>query len=158
VPRFEAKRPSGSTAEIDFWTSKPVREVVKSHVNYVVADTAAWEQAGAYYIDRHERVEAFVKNQGLGFAVPYVDNGQPHDYVPDFIIRLNTGRNLVLETKGYDPKAEIKIAAAERWTRAVNADGTHGEWAYAIARNPNEIPRIIDSTVDPNFVTVGIAP
>ena len=39
VPRYETSRGPGSTAEVDTWTSRDVREVVKSHVNYVVADT-----------------------------------------------------------------------------------------------------------------------
>ena len=30
LPRYEANRPAGSTADVDFWTSKPVREVVRS--------------------------------------------------------------------------------------------------------------------------------
>jgi type III restriction enzyme len=145
IPRYEASRPRGSTAEIDFWTSKQVREVVKSHLNYVVADTAKWEQAGAYYIDRHDRVSAFVKNQGLGFAIPYLDNGQAHDYIPDFIVCLDNGTYLILETKGYDPREEVKAAAAQRWVEAVNAEGSIGKWSYAVARNPNEIPSIIDN-------------
>jgi hypothetical protein len=38
---------ASSTAEVDFWASRDVREVVKSHVNDVVADTARWEQSAA---------------------------------------------------------------------------------------------------------------
>ena len=49
-----------------------MREVVNSHVNYVVADTRVWEQAAAYVIDTHPAVQAFVKNAGLGFAIPIV--------------------------------------------------------------------------------------
>jgi len=143
VPQYEASRPSGSTADIDFWTSKQVREVLRSHVNYVVADTAKWEQAAAYHFDRNGRVAAFVKNQGLGLAIPYFDNGQAHDYIPDFIVRLDNGVHLILETKGYDPQEEVKAAAAQRWVDAVNAEGSFGEWRYAIARNPNEIPSIV---------------
>ena len=58
----------------------------------------------------HARVTAFVKNQGLGFAIPYLHNGQDHDYYPDFIIRLKCDPplHLVLETKGYDPLEEVK--------------------------------------------------
>lgn len=58
-----------------------------------------------YYIDTHPAVEAFVKHAGLGFAIPYLYNGQPHDYVPDFLIQLKaqSGVHLILETKGYDP-------------------------------------------------------
>ncbi len=47
VPRHEATRGPGSTADVDFWTSREVREVVKSHLNYVVADTNQWEQSAA---------------------------------------------------------------------------------------------------------------
>ena len=41
VPRYESNRGPGTTADVDFWTSRDVREVVNSHVNYVVADTEA---------------------------------------------------------------------------------------------------------------------
>ncbi len=87
VPRYENTRGPGSTADVDYWTSRDVREIERSHLNYVVADTGKWEQQAAYIIDTHPTVEAFAKNAGLGFAVPYIHNGQGHDYVPDFIIR-----------------------------------------------------------------------
>src|SRR5438552_11863178 len=48
-----------------------------------------WEQTAAYFLDTNKAVKSFVKNSGLGFAIPYLYNGQMHDYVPDFIIRLN---------------------------------------------------------------------
>jgi type III restriction enzyme len=44
VPRYETSRGPGTTGEVDFWTSRDVREVMKSHLNYVVADTKQWEQ------------------------------------------------------------------------------------------------------------------
>ena len=73
-----------------------------SHLNYVVADTERWEQSAAYYIDTHPATDAFVKNAGLGFTIPYLHNGQTHDYMPDFIVRLKTDPpcHLILETKG----------------------------------------------------------
>ncbi len=147
VPRYEATRGPGSTAEVDFWTSRDVREVNKSHLNYVVADTKQWEQSAAYYIDKNPHVEAFVKNSGLGFAIPYLHNGQTHDYVPDFIVRLNgkSACHLIVETKGYDPLEEVKRAAADRWVSAINADGTHGHWHFAIAKKVSDIPSIIES-------------
>jgi type III restriction enzyme len=141
LPRYESRRGEGSTAEVDFWTSRDVREVVKSHVNYVVADTAKWEQSAAYIVDTHGLVEAFAKNAGLGFAMPYLHNGQTHDDVPDFIVRLRTDppRHLVLETKGFDPLEEVKVAAARRWVAAVNADGRYGSWAYAITKRVADV-------------------
>jgi type III restriction enzyme len=146
VPRYEATRGPGSTADVDFWTSREVREVVKSHLNYVVADTNQWEQSAAYYLDKHSKVEAFVKNAGLGFAIPYLHNGQMHDYVPDFIIRLKSKQphHFILEIKGYDPTEEVKRAAAERWVAAVNADGAYGQWQYGVAKRISDIPSIIE--------------
>lgn len=147
VPRYESSRGPGSTAEVDLWTSRDVREVVNSHVNYVVADTKRWEQSAAYYIDTHRRVEAFVKNAGLGFAIPYMNNGQMHDYVPDFVIRLKgeEARFVILETKGYDPLEDIKRAAAERWVKAVNTESSYGMWSYRLVKKPEEIARVLDA-------------
>jgi type III restriction enzyme len=147
VPRYERNREPISTSDVDFWTSRDVREVVNSHLNYIVADTKKWEQSAAYYIDNHKGIEAFVKNEGLAFAIPYFHNGQPHDYMPDFIIRLSSDplRHLILETKGYDPLAEIKKQAAERWVAAVNADGTFGHWAYTVCKRPDEVTAKIAS-------------
>jgi type III restriction enzyme len=151
VPKYERHRKPGSTDEVDFWTSREVREVVHSHLNYVVADTKKWEQSATYFIDTHAAIAAFVKNSGLGFAIPYFHNGQSHDYVPDFIIRLKTESNsieyLILETKGFDPLEEVKKAAAERWIKAVNADSKFGHWQYVVARRPEEVTKRIDEAV-----------
>ncbi len=149
VPRYETRRGPGTTGEVDYWTSKDVREVGKSHLNFVVADTKKWEQSAAYTIDRHPAVEAFVKNAGLGFAVPYFHNGQSHDYIPDFIIRFKgaPGCYLILETKGYDELADTKAKAAQRWVDAVNADGKYGQWQYAVARKPEEVKQRLDEAL-----------
>jgi len=122
-----------------------VREVVKSHLNYVVADTKKWEESAAYYIDTNDLVDAFVKNAGLGFAIPYFHNGEAHDYVPDFIVRLKAEPpiHLILEVKGYDELQEVKAQAAQKWVEAVNADGSYGRWAYAIAHKPSEVRKLV---------------
>jgi type III restriction enzyme len=147
VPRYETSRGPGSTADVDYWTSKDVREVVRSHVNYVVADTKAWEQSAAYILDTHPVVRAFVKNAGLGFAIPYLHNGQTHDYQPDFIVRLDADGPVyvIVETKGFDDLAEIKAAAAQRWVAAVNADGQFGHWSYEQARSVAMVRDLLDA-------------
>ena len=139
VPRYESSRGPGSTSEVDFWTSREVREVTKSHVNYIVADTKKWEQSAAYYIDTHAAVESFVKNAGLGFAIPYLYNGQMHDYMPDFIVRLKAkqARFLIL--------LDVKRATAERWVAAVNADGHYGNWSYALATTTSQVREQLDN-------------
>jgi type III restriction enzyme len=147
IPVYEQNRGPGSTADVDFWTSKDVREVVKSHFNYVVADTRKWEQSAAYFLDTDPRVLAFAKNEQLGFAIPYLHNGQPHEYLPDFLARVRTDKreiHLILETKGYDPREDIKAQAALRWVAAVNADGGHGAWAYAIVKDPRDVRAALD--------------
>jgi type III restriction enzyme len=149
VPRYDS-RGDGTTADVDFWTSREVREVTHCHLNYVTADTLRWEQSAAYFIDKHPAVAAFVKNAGLGFAIPYIWDGQPHDYIPDFLIRLKVEpmAHLILETKGpADSLADVKRAAAERWVDAVNADGMHGHWQYALAKKPSEATGLIDAAM-----------
>lgn len=149
IPRLESSRGPGATSEVDFWTSRDVREINKSHINYMVADTRRWEQTAAYYIDTHPGVHAFVKNAGLGFAIPYLHNGQMHDYQPDFIIRLEMENEcyLILETKGYDPLKEVKEAAALRWCSAVNAHGGYGHWSFELTDKPDRVRTILDASL-----------
>ncbi|MBK6536875.1 MAG: hypothetical protein IPG09_03550 [Ignavibacteria bacterium] len=52
----------GSTRYVDFLTTKEVRETVKSHINYVVADTEEWEQGVAKKLEQMPEVLAYVKN------------------------------------------------------------------------------------------------
>ncbi|OQX22231.1 MAG: type III restriction endonuclease subunit R [Desulfobacteraceae bacterium IS3] len=141
LPIYEANRGPGSTADVDYWTRKKPQEIIKSHLNYIVPDTRRWEQSAAYYIDTNKNAVSFVKNAGLGFAIPYFHNDQAHDYLPDFIIRLKAESSvyLILEVKGFDPTEQIKAQAAKRWINAVNADGRYGKWLYAIARKPEEV-------------------
>jgi type III restriction enzyme len=153
IPQYETNRGPGSTVDVDFRTTRPVREVVHSHLNYVVADTKKWEEAAAYILDNHELVEAFVKNAGLGFTIPYLHNGQAHDYEPDFIARLKAAEgtppvHLILETKGFDPKKEVKAQAAQRWVDAVNAEASFGRWEYAMVEKIGIIDGAIRAFVE----------
>jgi type III restriction enzyme len=147
LPVIERNRPEGSTDDVDTWTSRDVREVIKCHLNLMVADTDKWEQRAADELDKHDSVAAFVKNAGLGFAIPYIDNGQAHDYLPDFIARL-TGeakRFLILEMKGFDRLKAVKRQAAERWVAAINADGRYGAWRYELIEAEHAVaPRLTE--------------
>ncbi len=148
IPRYEANRAAGSTADVDFWTSKDVRDVVHCHLNYAVADTLRWEQSAMYHLDRHALVDAWVKNAGLYFAIPYLHNGHMHEYFPDFVVRLKTDPmlHLILETKGHgDPLEEVKTAAAHRWVNAVNAEGNYGRWQYAIVHRVGDIDKVLNT-------------
>lgn len=149
LPVYErGRRRVGSTADVDAWTSKPVREVAHCHLNFAVADTQHWEQSVAARLDKIESVAAFVKNEFLGFAIPYVANGQDHEYYPDYLVRLSGGERpftLILEVKGRPDSDEgIKAEAAQRWVAAVNAEGSFGRWGYAIVRDPKETFAVVD--------------
>ncbi|MCL4203315.1 MAG: DEAD/DEAH box helicase family protein [Pirellulaceae bacterium] len=150
LPLLETTRGPGSTTDVDFWTSRDVREVTRSHVNFVVADTQRWEQSVAYFVDTHAAVDAFVKNAGLGLGIPYLHNGEQHEYVPDFLIRLAGGRDryLILEPKGHDPLKDVKRAAAERWCAAVNAHGGFGHWQYRMIKRPEQAKAVLNGIVD----------
>lgn len=133
-----------STATVDFDTTRKVWSTVsKCHLNLCVADTGQWEQSAAYCLDVHPAVEAWVKNDHLGLLIPYRKAGQPHHYVPDFIARLADQRMLIVEVKGKLGDAEIKLAAAQRWVKAVNRERTFGQWQYHLVKHPADLMKLL---------------
>jgi type III restriction enzyme len=100
--------PEGTTSDANFYTSKPVYETnpKRSQLNYAVYDSD-WEAEFCRVVERNAFVSAYVKNQGMGFDVPYRAGSEMRRYVPDFIIRVDDGRGendplyLVSEVKGY---------------------------------------------------------
>ena len=81
-----------------------------------------------------DRVRGYVKNNGLGFEVPYTFMGEEPAYRPDFIVQVDDGRSdplhVVVEIKGFrGPDAESKHDALMRlWLPAVTNDGRWGRW------------------------------
>ena len=152
MPEIDEDRPL-RTADISVFTGKDAREAVRTHVNLVVSDTQFWEQSAAYSLDHHGAVRSFVKNDGLAFTVPYLHDGKFHDYVPDFVVRLEReGEHyLIVETKGFDRQslAEIKAQAAHRWCAAVNATGRFGRWDYLLAYKVAELVTYLDRLAVP---------
>jgi type III restriction enzyme len=141
VPDIDEDHPL-RTADISVFTTKDVREATKTHLNLVAHDTITWEQSAAYILDHHPAVRSFVKNFGLNFTIPYMHNGKPSDYLPDFVVRLEAEdeRYLIVEVKGNDWEgtAEIKAQAAHRWCAAVNASKRFGRWDYLLVnRTPD---------------------
>jgi len=147
----------GSTKYIDFITSKPVQETVKSHVNYVVADTVQWEQGVARKLEQMPQVAAYVKNQNLGFFIPYEYKGISRQYIPDFIVRLTKTDeevlNLIIEVTGKkDDKKAIKVKTArEMWIPAVNNIERYGKWAFLEIQDINETIQLIEIGLEKDF-------
>ena len=135
-----------STQSVDFQTSREIRSIEKCHLNALVADTKTWEQCGAYVLDKYAGVSAWVKNDHLGFEIPYHKDHSPQRYLPDFIAVLDNGLHLIVEIKGQrSADSNIKEAAARRWVDAVNRDGNFGQWKYTIVYDPPELAKALDS-------------
>ena len=143
-PVFDRDHPIRSTANMATWyTGKPCHLADRSHINMCVYDST-WEASEAFELDRNPLVDAWVKNDHLGFEVLYVYRGVVRKYRPDFIIRLKTGGMLVLETKGQrDTQSDSKRRALEQWTRAVNQHGGFGRWCSDISYNPRDVRSIL---------------
>jgi type III restriction enzyme len=161
---LDAYNPAGSTTHVRFDTSKTTlwqTDHRLCHINYVVCDSD-WEAEFCRAAELNPRVRAYVKNQGLGFEVPYLLGTTPKKYLPDFIVRIDDGHggdllNLVVEVKGYrgeDAKDKANTMDAY-WVPGVNNLGTFGRWAfaefkesvYAIAAN---FDALIERTVSGN--------
>jgi type III restriction enzyme len=141
-----AAGPAGerSSSYVEFATGRQPWPAHKCHLNAIVADTNTWEQAAATALDAHPAVDRWVKNDHLGFVVPYRKDGMRKRYLPDFIVELLDGQRLVVEIKGQMGDAEIKAAAAQRWCRAVNNDGRFGRWSYHLVKHPPDLSRLLD--------------
>src|SRR4029077_12306558 len=117
----------------DCWTTDPA----KCHLNLVPQDSD-WETIVCSKLEEMEEVRAYVKNQGIGFRVPYTCDGRPGNYYPDLIAKIDDGRgvadllNLILEVSGQKKKEkEAKVQTAKTmWVPAVNNLGNFGRWAF----------------------------
>ncbi|MFA5799518.1 MAG: DEAD/DEAH box helicase family protein [Candidatus Peribacteraceae bacterium] len=153
----------GSTRYVDFLTTKEVRPTVKSHINYVVADTEEWEQGVAKKLEQMPEVLAYVKNQNLGFTIPYEHQGAAHHYTPDFIavLQMPDGKkfNLLIEVTGRkdDKKATKVKTARELWIPAVNNTGKFGMWAILEIQDIHETQNLIRAGIANGFIfdTIG---
>ena len=143
-PVFDRDRPIRSTSDMATWyTGKPCERAARSHINFCVYD-GTWEASEAFVLDRADEVDAWVKNDHLGFEVFYVHRGVVRKYRPDFLIRLTSGDMLVLEVKGQDSdRDQTKRQYLDEWVRAVNAHGGFGRWAWDVSKNPGDVQDIL---------------
>ena len=133
-----------STGEmVSWWTSRPAYMTRKSHINLCVCDST-WEDSAAYALDRNPNVQAWAKNDHLGFAVRYVYRGVTRRYLPDFLVRLTNGKTLILEVKGQlTDQDEAKLAALREWIEAVNNHKAYGEWLCDVSASPADVDGVI---------------
>ena len=144
VPVFDPNRRVRSTGDMPTWfTSKPCCITKTSHISHCVFDSA-WESTESYVIEKNSHVLAWAKNDHLGFDIIYIFDGVVRKYVPDFLIRLDNGKTLVLETKGQQTRKDIeKRKALAEWIAAVNELEEFGEWCNDVSFNVADVDGII---------------
>ena len=144
TPVFDEENPIGATGRMRTWyTTKPFFPAIKSHISHLVGDSS-WEGHAANVFETREDVEAYAKNDHLGFQIYYMWLGSRRRYVPDFLVRLSGGNLLALEIKGTDSlRDKAKRDALNEWVKAVNAAGGFGRWSWDVAFEPGEVQDIV---------------
>jgi len=137
---------------VNFFTTRaayPTAEE-KSHVNFVVLDGPGgntWEEKVSRTLEAMPQTAAYVKNDHLGFTVPYTIGGRTRQYHPDFLVRLAPSESagdlvhtLIVEVSGSHKPAEQSRekarTARNQWVPAVNNHGGFGRWSYCELKNP----------------------
>lgn len=145
VPIFDSERPIRSTGDMLPWsTGRPCEPTNRSHINMCVYDST-WEATESFELERNSKVHAWVKNDHLGFEIPYVHRGIVRVYRPDFLIRLTNGKILVLEVKGQeDEQSRTKREFLAEWVKAVNAHAGFGMWACEVSRHAKDVEGILN--------------
>jgi type III restriction enzyme len=151
LPILDRYRPYGSTATVDFTTTRPVCSAEKSHIN-LVAQHSDWEGQTAKILDASPAVRFHARNEQLGLAIPYEYLEVDHDYEPDFLVRLTNEVTLLLEIKGYEvfnpERTAAKHNAARRWVLAVNNLKDFGNWGFLVCRDLADLPRMLQQVAD----------
>ena len=142
-PLFRRFDREGSTDDVTFLTRKVVVETKKSPVNLVPLDGVrgnTWEETVASLLEANADVHSYVKNDQLGFEIPYTHAGKSHQYLPDFLVRLkkyeddDVDRKLIIEVSGGHkspgPTTAKADTARNQWCTAVNNDGSWGRWGF----------------------------
>ena len=111
---------------------------LKSEVNRAVCDSG-WETQLAAILDHHPRIQCWVRNERLGWTIPYRYDGLPRQYEPDFVavapLQNGAELKLVIEVKGLERETDSdkRRWTEQYWLAAVNGSDEFamgGPWAY----------------------------
>ena len=113
-------------------------ETTKSEVNVAVCESG-WEVRLAAILDYHPEITKWIRNERLGWTIPYKFDGIPRQYEPDFVAvaMIEDGREvkIVIEVKGLERPTdpEKRRWTQEYWIPSVNQDpefSKGGPWIY----------------------------
>jgi type III restriction enzyme len=101
-------------------------------------------------LEQLDFVRAYAKNDRLDFEIDYRHQDKPHRYRPDFLVRVTLAdgseATLIVELKGFeDEQDRAKHAMAQKWVRAVDHHGGFGYWDHLVCKDPNELPRQLET-------------
>ena len=100
LPVTNRYQPYVTTAGVDEHTTRPVIDLVKSHLSGAIVRSDD-ERDAIEILEDMDEVEFFAPNsRKIGMTIPYRFDDAPHRYEPDFIVPLIGGTTLVLEIKG----------------------------------------------------------
>lgn len=111
--------------------SRPTYAAEHCIFNLVPCDNEL-ERKFARFLDRADDVAAFAKlPEQFNFAIEYVDHAaNMRYYYPDFVVRLASGEQWLIETKGAETiEVALKDQAAERWCESAT-ELTDTQWRY----------------------------
>ena len=147
-PVFDTEHPIRTTGDMLPWyTGKPCEHTKRSHINLCVFDST-WEASEAFEFDRNPNVAAWAKNDHLGFEITYSYKGVIRKFRPDYMVRLEDGKMLVLEVKGQDTQEQqTKRDFLAEWIAAVNSHGGFGIWASDVSHHPGDIHEVLNRHV-----------
>jgi type III restriction enzyme len=135
----------GSTSFVSFDSTKNTWRTAanRCHISHVVCDSN-WEAKFAQTLEFMDEVMAYAKNQSLGFKIPYTFEGNPRNYYPDYLLRIDDGHglddllNLIVEISGQELKEKEAKGSTMRslWVPAVNNETRFGRWDFFEIRDP----------------------
>ena len=155
LPIYRPYEPEGSTDYVAFDTTREVYETDphKSHVSHVTKHSG-WEETVAKAIEDTRGVRSYVKNDRLGFLIPYTHEGEAHNYEPDFLVSVEIPDGtppltLIVEVSGEkraDKAAKVGYAR-NLWVPAVNNDSRYGKWAIVEISDQHAALAVLKQTI-----------
>lgn len=130
---------TGLTRSVNFVTTKNTLWKTDSdlcHVNWAVCDSEK-DVEFCRMVEKHPLTRAYVKNQGLGFEIPYRHGTENRWYFPDYVVRLDTDDQqpptyVIVEINGYrkENAKEKKMTVEKYWLPSINRLRTYGHWDF----------------------------
>lgn len=110
----------------------PLVRAERSLFNFVSCDRSL-EESFALFADLADDVAAFAKNTGpQALRIDYEGSNNRHAYyTPDFFVRLTSGKNFLVETKGeMEQEVGAKAKAAKMWCQSASQNGLVWEYLF----------------------------